>query len=75
MDIRQPIHDTPEPTVLSVAFSGDGLRFICGMDNGIRSKYPYRLSVHTSCLTCQPNLSILDRHDVDKTQSFDQGTA
>lgn len=36
MDIRQPIHDTPEPTVLSVAFSEDGFRFICGMDNGIR---------------------------------------
>ncbi|KAL1310687.1 hypothetical protein AAFC00_000948 [Neodothiora populina] len=36
MDLRHPIHDSPDPVVHSVAFSEDGSRFVCGMENGIR---------------------------------------
>ena len=51
MDIRQPIRDTSEPTVLSVAFNTDCTRFVCGMANGLRSVYRPQDSVSLIILT------------------------
>jgi hypothetical protein len=66
MDTRHPIKDTPEPTVLSVAFNNDCTRFACGLDDGLRSAYADVTRANRQQLTMHSSLSCKGLHKNDQ---------